>query len=487
MDAENPPIARSDDGRSFLVGDATGTTLVAGSLVVVSGSGERQLALVEERSETQPPRLRGRLIGVLAEGRLDTARSHPFEAGTVEEVDAATIEVLHATTGALLEVGTNLTMPGGPAKLLPRRFNRHTFWCGQSGSGKTYALGVVLEQIVAHTALPVVIFDPNSDFVRLGELNPGAAGPTAEALAQRDIRVLRGRGEDDTALRARFIDMKLPSKAAVLRLDPVADREEYNSLVRLQDVVAAGELNQLMPMLHALQGDGDQHPLAERIENLGVLEWEVWAGSDRAVTDVVAERPDATVLDLGGFSTPEQQLVVALSLLDDLWERREERRPVLLVIDEAHNLCSPRLDSPLAVALQRVQHRQQLVELAGGHHVLQVHERVVLLAVGDGIEAQHRRLRRQLHVDEAGSERGLALATAAEHPDVALRERLDRGSARATRHPRAPPSPRGRRRPEGAIPRHEPAVEGGGAATRPHRRSRRVQHADPPAGDRAHR
>jgi hypothetical protein len=67
MDAENPPIARSDDGRSFLVGDAAGTTLVAGSLVVVSGSGERQLALVEERSETQPVRLRGRLIGVLAE------------------------------------------------------------------------------------------------------------------------------------------------------------------------------------------------------------------------------------------------------------------------------------------------------------------------------------------------------------------------------------------------------------------------------------
>ena len=115
MDAENPPIARSDDGRSFLVGDATGTTLVAGSLVVVSGSGERQLALVEERTETQPARLRGRLIGVLAEGRLDTARSHPFEAGTVEEVDAATIEVLHATTGALLEVGRDLTPPGGPS------------------------------------------------------------------------------------------------------------------------------------------------------------------------------------------------------------------------------------------------------------------------------------------------------------------------------------------------------------------------------------
>jgi uncharacterized protein len=359
MDAVTSPIARSDDGRSFLVVDASGSSLVAGSLVVISGGGERQLALVEERSETMPARLRGRLIGILGDAVIDTARSHAFEAGTVEAVDTATIDVLHTTTGALLEVGRNLTEPGGPAKLLPRRFNRHTFWCGQSGSGKTYALGVVLEQLIAHTALPVVIFDPNSDFVRLGELNPDSTGPTAEALAQRDIRVLRARGEGDAGLRARFLDMKLPSKAAVLRLDPVADRDEYNSLIHMQEIVQIGELDQLMPMLRTVQEGGEQHPLAERIENLGVLDWEVWAGSDTAVTDVVAERPDATVLDLGGFSTPEQQLVVALSLLDDLWERREERRPVLLVIDEAHNLCSPKLDSPLAVAV-----RDRIVQIA---------------------------------------------------------------------------------------------------------------------------
>jgi len=352
--------ARSNDGRSFTVGDASGTSFVAGSLVIVTGGGERQLALVEDRTDGQPASLRGRLIGVLTDDGLDTARSHPFDAGTLDEADAATVEKLDATTGALLEVGTNLTQPGGPAKLLPRRFNRHTFWCGQSGSGKTYALGVVLEQLIAHTALPVVIFDPNSDFVKLGELNPEATGPTADALAQRDIRVLRARGEGDFALRARFIDMRLPSKAAVLRLDPVVDRDEYNRLVHLQELMHAGELAQLLPMLRqASAGSDEAHPLAERIENLGVLEWEVWAGDATAVTDVVAERPDATVLDLGGFSTPEQQLVVALSLLDDLWERREERRPVLLVIDEAHNLCSPRLDSPLAVAV-----RERIVQIA---------------------------------------------------------------------------------------------------------------------------
>lgn len=364
MDATPHVVARSDDGRSFTVDDASGTSLVAGSLVILHADGVRQLAIVEERTGT-PAALRGRLLGELGDDALDLRASHPFAAAALEAVDHATIEMLHASTGAVLDVGTNLTPPGGTARLLPLRFNRHTFWCGQSGSGKTYALGVVLEQLVAHTALPVVVFDPNSDFVRLGELNPGASGPTADALAQRDIRVLRPRDEA-SPLRARFLDMPLPSKAAVLRLDPVANPTEYNQLVHLDEqIMRVSELGEVLARLNALDedptrpGEPRSHPLAERIENLGLLDWEVWAGDDTAVTDVVDERPDATVLDLGGFSTPDQQLVVALALLDDLWAKREQRRPVLLVIDEAHNICSPHLDSTLAVAV-----RERLLQIA---------------------------------------------------------------------------------------------------------------------------
>ncbi|MCP2297343.1 hypothetical protein APR11_003778 [Nocardia amikacinitolerans] len=349
--------ARSDDGRSFVVADAGGSAFVAGSLVVVVAEGRRQLALVEERSETTPARLRGRLIGELHDEGIDTRSSHAFERGQLAAADARTVETLHETTGARLEVGVNLTAPGGPARLLPTRFNRHTFWCGQSGSGKTYALGVVLEQLIAHTAVPVVIFDPNADFVRLGELRPGAAGPTAEALREREIRVLRPNAETGK-LRVRFRELPIASKAAVLRVDPIADREEFNELLHLGTVLESGELGQILPRLRA-DGSAVQQRLAMRIENLGLLDWEVWAWGDAAVTEVVAARPDVTVLDLGGFSTPEQYLVVALSLLDDLWARREERRPVLLVIDEAHNLASPRLDSPIAVAV-----RERLIQIA---------------------------------------------------------------------------------------------------------------------------
>jgi type IV secretory pathway VirB4 component len=49
-------------------------------------------------------------------------------------------------------------------------FDRHTFFCGQSGSGKTYALGTVLERLLLETSLRIVVLDPNSDFVRLDDV-----------------------------------------------------------------------------------------------------------------------------------------------------------------------------------------------------------------------------------------------------------------------------------------------------------------------------
>ncbi|GAA1055326.1 hypothetical protein GCM10017608_24470 [Agromyces luteolus] len=348
--------ARSDDGRSFQIpGPVDG--FVVGALVVIDDGERRQLGLVEQLDEERG-HLRGRLLGLIADGLLETRATSPFAAASVAAVDPASVDLLHSATGAALEIGTDLTPPGGPAKLLPHRFNRHTFWCGQSGSGKTYALGVVLEQVIAHTALPVVVFDPNSDFVRLGELVPGATGPTADALRERDIRVLRPNVPGADPLRARFVGMPMASKAAVLQLDPVVDRREYNALVHLRDTLDATDLGAVLPTLRS-SDDPVHRDLALRIENLGLMEWEVWAGAAGAATDVIDERPDATVLDLGGFSTPEQQLVVALAVLDELWARREERRPVLLVIDEAHNLCSPQLDSPVAIAV-----RERLVQIA---------------------------------------------------------------------------------------------------------------------------
>lgn len=239
-----------------------------------------------------------------------------------------------------LTIGTTIDDAETRVRLDARRFNRHTFWCGQSGSGKTYALGVVLEQLLLRTELPLLILDPNADFVRLPEVRSTAGGADARHLAGLDVRVFRSGRVEGEPLRARYTDLSAAAKAAVLQIDPIADAEEYNVLLHLNVTSGPFDAERMVGDLRA-SGDPVQDRLANRMENLQVLEWELWSRGGASIVDAIEERPRATVLDLGGFDHPAEPKVAALAVLEHLWARREDRRPILIVIDEAHNLCSP--------------------------------------------------------------------------------------------------------------------------------------------------
>jgi DNA helicase HerA-like ATPase len=301
----------------------------------------------------------GRLLGQVGDGGgMHSRVGAPFRLAELAPADDAAIDGVFADAGATLPIGRLNESPEVAARLIPGRFNRHTFWCGQSGSGKTYALGVVLEQLLVATRLPMVIFDPNADFVRLRELRAGEDTPEQAALGSRRIRVLRPEQAGADPLRVRFTDLSMRSRAAVLGIDPLNDRGEYNALMHLELEYGIEDQDQIVPRLRAT-GDPAAIALALRIENLRLLDWELWSGDTEAVTDALEERPDAAVLDIGGFTFPDEHLVVALAVLDDLWAKREQRRPILIVIDEAHNLCAPDAESPLARAV-----RDRIVQIA---------------------------------------------------------------------------------------------------------------------------
>ncbi|GAA3799520.1 ATP-binding protein [Cellulomonas soli] len=268
----------------------------------------------------------------------------------------------HLPVGTLVDQAEDASAgdPRAPAVLDPTRFNRHTFWCGQSGSGKTYALGVVLEQLLVQTRLPILVLDPNADFVRLAEVREDADPQVAAALAGQEIRVLRSGPHPDAAqgvdwperLHVRFAAMDIRMKAAVLRLDPMRDAEEYNELLHLADAFATRTPGR--EGFYAALHDSDshaRHQLLLRLQNLGVLEWDLWAWGAASAEDVVDARPRATVLDLSGFATQHEPKVAALAVLDHLWASRDRREPLLVVIDEAHNLCSAEPFDPVEVAL----------------------------------------------------------------------------------------------------------------------------------------
>ncbi|MDJ0497420.1 MAG: ATP-binding protein [Acidimicrobiia bacterium] len=256
--------------------------------------------------------------------------------------------------------------------LRPGGFNRHTFLCGQSGSGKTFSLGVVLERLLLDTSLPMIIIDPNSDFVKLGQMrgkqgfDKTLSGPTSEDgyaelerrynAATAGLRILRP-GDAETPLQIRFSELTPHEQAAVLRLDPLQDREEFSAYWRIAESLGDGRYTLGDVRRAALETlDEDARQIGLRLDNLGVAGWDVWAeGAASALGDHLADDWRGLILDVGGLGSSAEQSVVAMSLLGRLWRKREERQPVLVVIDEAHNVCPAEPDNDLqALATEHV-------------------------------------------------------------------------------------------------------------------------------------
>jgi uncharacterized protein len=342
------PFATSVDGRRFsLQASLHGLALEAGGYVMLEDGETARLGQLHslEAAQTEGPETDGELRtrvmirAALGEGVVLDGDGRPFHDALArparpDEV-AAHLERV-APARARLEVGDLLLAPGVPLGLDAGGFDRHTFLCGQSGSGKTYALGVVLERLLDATGLRVVVLDPNSDFVRLGETREGA--DSEQAARHTEIApgiVVRRAGE---GLTLHLAELDAATQAAMLRLDPVTDREEYGSLVELVEHQAPGALGKL-----------EDEGLALRIRNLGAEQWTIWARGavDSIVTDVLEGDARCLVVDLGSLPTREEQALAATAVLDALWRERERRQPVLVVIDEAHNVCPAEPDTAL--------------------------------------------------------------------------------------------------------------------------------------------
>ena len=168
----------------------------------------------------------------------------------------------------------------------------------------------------------------------------------------RVLRPARHGTHPSDQLRVRFSDLSPAVQGMVLQLDPLADREEFSAFRALGGRFGDRPYS-LADLGAAATADlsVESRRLALRIANLGVADWDVWADADEPGLSTLADEGwRALVLDVGGFANPAETSLVALGTLNALWNRREGRAPILLVVDEAHNVCPGEPADPLQAA-----------------------------------------------------------------------------------------------------------------------------------------
>jgi DNA helicase HerA-like ATPase len=373
--------AFSIDGRSFSFETPISNAMPIGSYQRVAPDDGRLFLgqILDASLEPIPPHERregGSVRRVVGSGsllaRLDDGESvgpAGFDSAAIEPAEPTDVSGhLEASRGpaAGIVLGEIQGMPQAPAVLSAAGFGRHTFLCGQSGSGKTYTLGVVLERLLLETDIRIVVADPNSDFVNIRSLRPAAeTGLTdaehravSERFASLASRIhVAGGSESGTPLRAWYSDFTFEQQTTVLGLDPFADPDEFNAFVRTIRGIE-GERYSLRDVLREISYSFDDatRRLGLRIENLGVAELSIWADSENPPTrDVMSADWRMLVVDLGSLPTYRGGSIAITALLGNLWGQRYSREPIMIVIDEAHNVCPQRPSEPnQALATERV-------------------------------------------------------------------------------------------------------------------------------------
>ncbi|MBI5035289.1 MAG: ATP-binding protein [Chloroflexi bacterium] len=142
------------------------TSLSVSSRLLGESLGYTEVEAILNRLKSSPPIVQGRaqVLGYL-EGNAVRFPRHAASPGT--SVSMAPDDLLRKFFSGIesgIEIGTLINRPNVTVQLNPNGLRRHLAVIAQTGAGKSYTVGVILEKLL-QLGGTVVVFDPNSDYV----------------------------------------------------------------------------------------------------------------------------------------------------------------------------------------------------------------------------------------------------------------------------------------------------------------------------------
>jgi uncharacterized protein len=274
-------------------------------------------------------------------GRIKQIRS-PFDVGTEvlkadEEFIKNIIQLEDVKKGAyvgLLE-GTKIPVHLDLNKLL----TKHIAVLAKSGSGKSYSVGVLLEEIMDKN-VPLIIIDPHGEYSTLKQENDNKKDKSFMKRFKIKPKSFRRKISiyGDTKLDPSFKPLKLNEQLTAEELTNILPTKLTNSQMGLlystikeMDVITLNDL-----IINLQNSENNQKwNIINLIEQLA--SFDLFSPNPTSFNELV-QSGKCSILNLKGVE-PQVQEIIIYKLIKDLFQERKLDKvpPFFLVIEEAHN------------------------------------------------------------------------------------------------------------------------------------------------------
>lgn len=271
----------------------------------------------------------------------------PFEPGTEvlaaqDELILSVVQLDNKDQGAYVGKleGKSISVFINLQKLL----TKHIAVLAKSGAGKSYCVGVLLEEII-EKGIPLLIIDPHGEYATLKQKNDEPSDIKRMALFEIEpkgyLRNIQQYGDEQLNKGVRPITISdqlsirdllhlFPSKLTATQeglLYNASKQIDYFTFENLKSALAAEE--------NAAKWQVIAH--IEFLEQLGIFSKNYIAANE------LIQTKRCSVINLRGIA-PEIQQIIVYKLLTDLFEQRKKNTipPFFCVIEEAHNFCPER-------------------------------------------------------------------------------------------------------------------------------------------------